>query len=256
MRKYLVVIIAIFCILFIPNNVFAATKVQFNDLTSYYSVDEINNITSRIENDTNFILEEGSYKTHMIALSQGFSFWNNTEADLMKDTSYYTVIFYNHNANTPYFINWDTINFNSTGKCIFYDNNFNYLGSIEGNFRFVLNGGDYILNFPILKTSDNFIKPYTLGVDFYVADRLLFSTVGSNSFYDNYIREYNEVEKPPSVPTFEIDSIHNISVKIVGDDVPNEYSFVYLVVDFLLLLSFVVVILSPFVIIIRLMRWY
>lgn len=77
-----------------------------------------------------------------------------------------------------------------------------------------------------------------------------FNTSDLYTYKDFYLSEFNE-----DIVVFQENDIHNISKLILGDNIPEEYSFVYTISDYLLVLLFVGIIISPIAIIIKVLRW-
>lgn len=70
------------------------------------------------------------------------------------------------------------------------------------------------------------------------------------TYKDFYLTEFKE-----DIVVFQDNDIHNISKLILGDNIPEEYSFVYTISDYLIVLIFVGIIISPIAIIIKVLRW-
>ena len=77
-----------------------------------------------------------------------------------------------------------------------------------------------------------------------------FNTTDLYTYKDFYLTEPNK-----EVVVFQDNDIHNISKLILGDNIPEEYSFVYTISDYLLVLLFVGIVISPIAIIIKVLRW-
>lgn len=103
------------------------------------------------------------------------------------------------------------------------------------NFIFSVNGVDNIYFYDINDSSKIYGQ---------------FNTTDLYTYKDFYLTEPNK-----EVVVFQDNDIHNISKLILGDNVPEEYSFVYTISDYLLVLLFVGIVISPIAIIIKVLRW-
>ena len=77
-----------------------------------------------------------------------------------------------------------------------------------------------------------------------------FNTIDNYSYNDLYLTEFCE-----DIVVFQDNDFHSISKLILGDNIPEEFSFVYTISDYLLCLILVGIIISPVAIIIKVMRW-
>lgn len=85
----------------------------------------------------------------------------------------------------------------------------------------------------------------------------IYGSFDVNSVYnykDFYLTDYNG-SSDEEVVVFQDNDIHNISKLILGDTIPEEYSFVYTISDYLIVLIVVGVLISPIAIIIKVLRW-
>lgn len=99
--------------------------------------------------------------------------------------------------------------------------------------------------------------------NFYSSNDLLLTLSSNNSSLDsskclkfNDLFGINLPDEPetPDKPVFESSSIHEITLKILGNDIPEEFSFVYLISDYLIALMIVVCLCCPFIFIVKLMK--
>ncbi len=252
-RFILFAIIFLLSIVFIPKNVYAATEYdfQFYDNISDLEQEEKQNIIDTILNNP---------KVNTIDLERAIIFdINDWDLQAPKETLEYTsqiryvLVSVSPNASPKFNI--------SAGKSFFmfycagvfiFDNNLNLLNE-EPYYGYIrmYSLSQFVYYNPFLYSK--FIEvPYTDGssysINFYQGSNLI-----KTLKYNESILELSEFSNP--VIKYEINDIHEISKMILGEDIPEEFSFVYLVFDFLLVLSFVVVIVSPFVIISRILRW-
>ena len=56
----------------------------------------------------------------------------------------------------------------------------------------------------------------------------------------------------PIIDNFD-SNIHNLSVSILGDDIPEEFDFIYIIFDFLIVLLIIVCVISPFILLFKIM---
>lgn len=225
MRKYLF-IISLFLMIFIPHNVFAL---------NYTKGEEV------IEVDcSNFIYY--AYQNYK---------------DSFEDYTYF--IYYHNQINTKlcglYFIN--KIPDESTS------NSNNVLTAKHGthgafqNIQYNTSTGSVTNN---ISSSDN--NSFTLNLTYIIY--LNFSTenyVTSNITVNDLENYFSNSEVEPDTPPIdnptindEFDSqIHNISISILGDDIPYEFDYIYIIFDFLIILVVIFCLVAPFVILFKIM---
>ena len=77
-----------------------------------------------------------------------------------------------------------------------------------------------------------------------------FNTTDTYSYTDLYLTEFDK-----DIIIFDDNDFHTISKLVLGDNIPEEFSFVYTISDYLLCILLVIVISSPIAIIIKVLRW-
>lgn len=282
MKKNIILIfVFLFGFLLIPKDVFASDySFQYIDNYASLNQDDISSIYSRMYNqlslnDQTTILNNDSYlilDTYHINFS---SIYNSSFKDVFSDFSsrgldcrYILLTIPSVDVSKSYFslnLNGYITFYFSYNRAVanfwFFDSDMNIMSSDKFN---ALNGVRSWLSFDLIEKDFTIYNPviYSYNIDLfsreilhdydiYQGDQLL-TTIYSNNENFNYfdLRSTYETEV-----TFKINPIHEISLSILGDDIPDQFSFIYLIFDYLLLFGFVVVILSPFVIIVRLLRW-
>lgn len=143
-----------------------------------------------------------------------------------------------------------------------FDSEFNYLSSfsrfVSSHFPFSNPGYyNYILYSDFLISFSN-INPSYSSIVFYDVSNpdYIYGELDSDSFYsykDFYLTDYKGSSS--NIPVFQDNDLHSLSKIILGDNIPEEYSFVYTISDYLFVLIIVGIIISPIAIIIKILRW-
>lgn len=249
MKNYLILFGLLFSIFIVPSDVLAAGEDLY--IPYYNKVEDFDVVSGDGETLKNILYENSSVE--------------KVEGDKC-------VLFYKEIYSSPYHLicsptlNYLTLVYNSTNNNFF----FSITGSNTRTYRFnsefflTFSTSDYSLSFSnnsfenLFLYSDVNFRFNTNGIDnifFYdINDSSKiygqFNTSDLYTYKDFYLTESNE-----DVVVFQDNDIHNISKLILGDNIPEEYSFVYIISDYLLVLLFVGIIISPIAIIIKVLRW-
>ena len=256
-NKFLILSLLLFSVFLIPGNVFAdSIKVQFEDYSLNFTEEERKKAIDSILSDTvlNNYSKDNYYYTILYTASYKNIIINSVDDELQKRSTYILLITPKAwNNGRSLLINSSNRFDISASNAYYFDSDFINLGEYTGSIYHYLdiskNTDNYSVSFPLLYTSSDIIyNDSGYNFDYYNGDILIFSLLNRENFLEKY-KKYT----PP--PKYTINSIHKISTIILGEDIPEEFSFVYLITDYLLLLSFVIVVISPFVLIVRILRW-
>ena len=246
MKNYLILFSLLFSMFIIPSDVLAAGEViyvPYNNVVSEYSFEIGESLKNTLYNDPN-VTKEDNDKCMLI-----YDITNSSPYQLICSSSLDTInLLYRNNFNSfflslsdirLYRFSSDYVYTSSSTVYVYittnsFDNIFLYS---DFDFKFIENGGSF----------DN-IYFYDLNDSSKIYGQ--FNTSDLYTYKDFYLTESNE-----DVVVFQDNDIHNISKLILGDNIPEEYSFVYTISDYLLVLLFVGIIISPIAIIIKIMRW-
>ena len=250
MKNYLILFGLLFSIFIIPSDVFAAGEDLY---IPYYNKVEDFDVKAGEGETLKNILYESSF-VEKVEGDKCFLFYNNIYNSLY------------HLVCSPNLV--DTLNFSYVS-----DRNYFMLGYIGENLRYYRFNSDYELTFNTdsfnFSTSNNSFENVLLysdvnfkfsvnGVDniyFYDINdsSKIYGKFNTSNFYT--YKDFYLTEPDKEVVVFQDNDIHNISKSILGDNIPAEYSFVYTISDYLLVLLFVGIIISPIAIIIKVLRW-
>lgn len=245
----------LFSIFLVPSGVFAdSVKLQYSDYSLNFSEEERQKAIDSILSDSNLnnFSKDSYFFTILYTASYSDVTINSTDDELQKRSKYILLVSpKSWNNGRPLVINAYNRFDIYASNAYYFDNDFINLGEHSGSIYHFLNiaTGDYSISFPLLYTSSDLIYNNSgKNFDYYYGDELLFSLL----YKENFLEKCKKYEPPKS---FEINSIHKISLLLLGDGIPNEFSFIYLIFDYLLVISFVIVLISPFVIVVRILRW-
>lgn len=256
-NKILILSLLLFSVFLIPGNVFAdSIKVQFEDYSLNFTEEERQKAIDSILSDTvlNNYSKDDYYYTILYTASYKNITINSADDELQKRSTYILLISpKGFNNGRPLAINSYKRFDIAASNAYYFDYDYNNLGEHTGSIYHYLdisNGADgYSISFPLLYTSsDTIYNSSGNDFDYYNGDTLIFSLLKR----ENYLEKYQKYT--PSTK-YTINSIHKISTIILGEDIPEKFSFIYLITDYLLLLAFVIVVISPFVLIVRILRW-
>lgn len=250
MKNYLILFILLFGIFVIPNNVFAEEKAlhipYYNKLEDFdLNSGEGETLKNILYENSSVEKEEGDkciliYKEEYNCL---YHLICSPNLDNVK-ISYYTAsnsfgFFFNdikyYRFNENYELKFDTSGYNFNSSSNSFENVFMY-SDIPIKFT-TTNGFEKVLFYDLNNSS----KVY--------GEFLLDNTTLYN-YKDFYLTEPNE-----DIVIFQDNDFHSISKLILGDNIPEEYSFVYTISDYLLVILLVIIVISPIAIIIKVMRW-
>ena len=249
MKNYIIIFGLLFSIFLIPSDVFAAGEDLY---IPYYNIVE----DFDIKNGEGLDIKNTLYSDSNVEQREGDK----------------CILFYQPNSSNRYVLSCilsDTrINFgynssNSNFLYIFSSSGFN-IYYFDENYNFVKSNADFIY-----RTSKNSFENFVLysdipvkftanGVDtFYFYDINnssniygQFNTTDTYSYTDLYLTEFDK-----DIIIFDDNDFHTISKLVLGDNIPEEFSFVYTISDYLLCILLVIVISSPIAIIIKVLRW-
>lgn len=256
-NKFLILSLLLFSVFLIPGNVFAdSIKVQFEDYSLNFTEEERQKAIDTILSDTilNNYSKDNYYYTILYTASYKDITINSVDDELQKRSTYILLISPKTWSNGRSLLINSSKRFDiSASNAYYFDSDFINLGEHTGSIYHYLDisksADNYSISFPLLYTSSNIIYNGSgYDFDYYNGDTLIFSLLKR----ENYLEKYKKYTPPPK---YTINSIHKISTIILGEDIPEEFSFVYLITDYLLLLAFVIVVISPFVLIVRILRW-
>lgn len=255
-NKILILSLLLFSVFLIPGNVFASDKVQFEDYSLNFTEEEKQKAIDSILSDSvlnDYSKDEYYYTIFYTAAFEKVSFVANEEE--LFNNSMYVLLITSKNWSVPVVINTTFRLDVDISKVYYFDDNFYNLGTVESSAYFQYRTSirtsynPNAIRFPLLYTTvTNIPNKCGYDLDLYNGDTLIFSLLKN----ENYLEKYKKYIPPIK---YTINSIHKISTIILGEDIPEEFSFVYLITDYLLLLAFVIVVISPFVLIVRILRW-
>ena len=249
MKNYLILFGLLFSIFIIPSDVLAAGEDLY--IPYYNKVEDFDVDSGEGETLKNILYENSSVE--------------KVEGDKC-------VLIYKEQYNSLYHLvcsptlNYLLLSYNST------NNNF-FLSIFGSNTRYYRFNSEYLLTFSTSAYSLSFSNNSFENLFLYSDVNFKFNTNGINNifFYDindsskiygqfnisdlySY-KDFYLTEPNKDVVVFQDNDIHNISKLILGDNIPEEYSFVYTISDYLIVLIFVGIIISPIAIIIKVLRW-
>lgn len=191
----------------------------------------------------------GSVYTYVLATSQNFSYGLSPRFSLSN------ISFATYNGHYVYYFDdkFNLIEFSklTSLKSFFLGKDFNSSLVYYNNLIYT----SFTSNTQCLNTSGNVYK-------FYNDDDLLLTIPSNNASldsskcikFDDLLKLDYSSSDSDSNTTFEQNSIHEISKKLLGEDIPEEFSFVYLISDYLIALMIVVCLCCPFIFIVKLMK--
>ena len=248
MKNYLILFGLLFSIFIIPSDVLAAGEdlyIPYYNLVEEFDIknNDGENIKNILYNDSNVSKEDGDK----------------------------CILFYQPNSSYRYRLSCISrpilsINFSYDSN----NNSFAYIFSdIFKNYSFDENKSFISEKAYVISTSKNSFENYILYSDipisFYASgvnniyfydindsSKIYgqFNTVDNYSYKDLYLTEFSD-----DIVVFQDNDFHSISKLILTDNIPEEFSFVYTISDYLLCLILVGIIISPVAIIIKVMRW-
>ena len=248
----------------IPSNTFALKKeysFQYVDTCEDCNIEEI---TNKILTNPDILKRWKDIAKCYIILTYPSVSGNDFNLNVNDERIKYIII---HPSKTNFLVNIDESYFNKYLKVDYQyysymrllDENFNVLTEYDDN-SFNVNKQLYsFFNPDLSSTFYNNIISYN-GVKFLFNDDTInlfygdekIATLDSNYDFANLRDDARKVINAPV--KFEINSIDTISHKILSDDIPEKFNFLYLIIDYLICLVFVFTVCSPFLIIVRLIR--
>ena len=248
MRKFFGLFVILFSIFFIPNNVFAADNalyIPYYNRVSDFSLEQGIQLKQKLYEHSDVVKDDGDkcivlYKEQYNSVYHLICSPNLSDVILLYYSNTNSFGFYFSNIKYYRFNEKYEITFNSTGYSFSSSSNSfeNLFLYSDVSFKFSkINGIDKVLFYDINDSTNIYGE--------FISDN---STLYSYS--DFYLTEPNE-----DIVIFEDNDFHSISKLILGDNIPAEFSFVYMISDYLLLLLLVIIIISPIAIIIKIMRW-
>ncbi len=250
MKNYLILFVLLFSLFIIPSDVFAAGEdfyIPYYNKVENFDVlagegETLKNIlyessfVEKVEGDKCFLLYNDIYNSlyHLVCSPD---LLDTITFEYVSDRNYFLLSFLGNNLryyrfNSDYELTFDTSSFS-------YSTSFNSFENVilysDVNFNFNINGVDNIFFYDLNDSSMIYGK---------------FNTSNIYTYKDFYLTEHDD-----EIVVFQDNDIHNISKMILGDNIPEEYSFVYTISDYLLVLLFVGIIISPIAIIIKVLRW-
>lgn len=247
MKNYLILFGLLFSVFIIPSDVFAAGEDLY--IPYYNIVDDFDVESGEGETLKNILYESSSVEK--IEGDRCLLLFDNNNYYLICTTFSMSSIVYSYAPSNNMFLyiftspsfriyqfdesytflrNYDSFTYKSSNNS--FENKVLYS---DINFSFYANGIQNIYFYDINDSSKIYGQ---------------FNTSDLYTYKDFYLTEFNE-----DVVVFQDNDIHNISKLILGDNIPEEYSFVYTISDYLIVLIVVGVIISPIAIIIKVLRW-
>lgn len=151
---------------------------------------------------------------------------------------YFCVYPYPSNTNINFYYDSSTLGYRATETLkqviVDYTDNFNVKGYTSSQPVYMT--GLYVSTFNIY--SDNSLSSIRFN---------------SNISSQDILNKYSSGGSSESTDIFD-SYIHNITISILGDNIPSEFDFLYMIFDFLILLDIILCVVSPFIIIMKLMR--
>lgn len=246
MKNYLILFGLLFSIFIIPSDVLAAGEdiyVPYNNVVSEFSFETGESLKNTFYNDPN-VTKEDNDKCMLL-----YDITSSLPYQLICSSSLDTInLLYRNNYNS-FFLSLSDIRlyrFSSDYVYISSSSVYSYIPTNVFNniflysdfdFKFIENGGSF----------DN-IYFYDLNDSSKIYGQ--FNTSNLYTYKDFYLTDSDD-----DVVVFQDNDIHNISKLILGDNIPEEYSFVYTISDYLIVLIVVGVLISPIAIIIKVLRW-
>lgn len=259
MKNYLILFGLLFSIFIIPSDVLAAdNSIYFTYYNSLENFDVLNDGGEVIKNKLYSMLptdeKESNDKcfvnffddklyTFVLGCSSSFS------------DSYINIHYNGFYDNLNYFFSSITdvryYSFSSDYSYLEKINSFSITNSTKGLVNTLLYS-DFNIKFSKINAAYSNVVLYdSLDSDIIYGT---FDVDGIYSYKDFYLTDYNG-SSDEEVVVFQDNDIHNISKLILGNNIPEEYSFVYTISDYLIVLIFVGIIISPISIIIKVLRW-
>lgn len=250
MKNYLILFVLLFSVFIIPSDVLAAGEDLY--IPYYNKVEDFDVVSGEGETLKNILYENSSvekvegdkcflfYKEEYGAVYQLVCSPNLLDTitfHYLSDRNNFTLGYLGsdiryYRFTSDYFLSFSTSGYSFTTSLNSFENIILYS---DVDFNFIVNGVDNIYFYDINDSSKIYGQ---------------FNTTDLYTYKDFYLTEPNK-----EVVVFQDNDIHNISKLILGDTIPEEYSFVYTISDYLLVLLFVGIIISPIAIIIKVLRW-
>lgn len=246
----------------IPSNTFALQKeysFQYVDTCEDCNIEEI---TNKILTNPDILKRWKDIAKCYIILTYPSVSSDNYRLTVNDDRIKYIII---HPYKTNFLVNIDESYVNKYLKVNYFP--YSYMRLLDENFNVLTEYNDNsfgnnlysFFNPDLSSTFYNNIISYN-GVNFSFTDDTInlfygdekIATLDSNYDFANLRDDARKVINAPV--KFEINSIDTISHKILSDDIPEKFNFLYLIIDYLICLVFVFTVCSPFLIIVRLIR--
>ena len=249
MKNYLILFGLLFSIFIIPSDVLAAGEDLY--IPYYNKVEDFDVVSGEGETLKNILYENSSVEKVEGDKCVLIYEYNNSNPYLLLCSPSLPVILYNYELPNNRFsfslsyvrryrFSKDYLNtYSSSSSTYIFASSFNSIENVilysDVNFKFAVNGVDNIYFYDINDSTKIYGQ---------------FNATDLYTYKDFYLIEPNK-----DVVVFQDNDIHNISKLILGDTIPEEYSFVYTISDYLIVLIFVGIIISPIAIIIKVLRW-
>ena len=248
MKNYVILFGLLFSIFIIPKDVFAAGSDLYSPY--YNKVENFDLISGEGESLKNFLYDKlpEEYKKEsdscILIYNPSLGFDYHLICDISRD--YIDLNYNSTNSNFSFSLKGSYYRFTSdyTLSSSVYTS-YIFLSS-KNSFENVFLYSDLPFKFNINAVSNLFF--YDLNDSSKVYGQ--FNTTDLYTYKDFYLTESSD-----DVVVFQDNDFHSISKLILGDSIPEEFSFVYTISDYLLCLLLVGILISPIAIIIKIMRW-
>lgn len=248
MKSYFLVICLLFSIFLIPKDVFAEEQSLY---IPYYN------------NVSDYSFEDGENLKNILYNNEAVDKDDNDKCILILN-DYYSGLF--HLICSPN-LNNILFSYNATDNYFYFSLNSVKYYRFSEDYELLFSTSSYIHTmtsnsfenvFLYSDVSFYFIKPnlydnlkfYNISDSNVIYNTFLFGSSNLYSYKDFYFGNISVED-----PTYENNNFHSISKLILGESIPEEFSFLYTISDYLLCLLLVGIVISPIAIIIKIMRW-
>ena len=249
MKKILILFGIIFSVFLFPKDVFAAGEDLY--IPYYNKVEDFDILSGEGEQIKNILYNQSVVQKDNNDKCVLIYDYNNNAPYLLLCSPNISNLYYSYSSdNNTFFLsindvkryrfNLDYVNtyssLSSTYNLILSSNSFeNVILYSDVSFRFNINGVNTVYMYDINYSSK------------------IFGTFKESELYS--YKDFYLSDSKDDVVVFQDNDFHSISKLILGESIPDEYSFVYTISDYLLILILVGIIISPIAIIIKIMRW-
>ena len=249
MKKYIVLFSIFLGVFIVPSNVFAEEQTLY---VPYYNKIEDFDVESgegetlkNILYENSSVVKEDGDKCILFYYNYGFGQYQlSCSPDLSK-------IFINYESSKNRFtftIGYRTYTFNTDYLLKNSYSSF-FVATTLNSFENLILYSDV----PIVFSKNNIyqnVSFYDINDSSKIYGNFLLDGTTSYDYKDFYLTEPKE-----EIVIFDDNDFHSISKLILGDNIPEEYSFIYTISDYLLVILLVIIVLSPIAIIVKVMRW-